>query len=125
MVPLAVTFKGETTLFKPLQVDVILKVNITLELDTKNAVIIPTMNVELLGKQSGLNFGYGLLTQFFTASIVGKGFSIPRKGTVTDTMIDKVVCPADMLTLFKKGLSEIAASEKQNLEYIPIWNLQK
>ncbi len=125
LVPLAGTFKGETTLFNPLGVDAILKVNISLVLDSKNAVIIPTMNVELLGKQSGFNFGYGLPTQFFTANIIGKGFSIPRKGAVTDAMMNQVVRTADMLTLFKKGLSEITASEKQNLEYVPIWNLQK
>lgn len=124
-IPLAGVFKGETTLFKPLQVDAILKVNISLVLDTKEGLIIPTMNVELLGKQSGFNFGYGSPTQFFTASIVGKGFSIPRKGNVTDAMMNQVVRPSDMLTLFKKGLSEIAAAESKNLEYVPIWNVQK
>lgn len=124
-VPLAGLYKGETTLFDPLGVNAILKVNITLVLESEKAIIIPTMNIELLGKQSGFNFGYGLPTQFFTAKIVGKGFSIPKKGVVTDAMMNEVVRPSDMLTLFKKGLGEIAASEKQNSEYIPIWNLQQ
>ena len=125
LVPLAGNFKGETSLFNPLLVDAILKVNISLVLDYKNVIIIPTMNVELLGKQNGFDFGYGLPTQFFTASIVRKGFSIPRKVAITDEMMNEVVRPADMFTLFKKGLSEIASAEKQNTEYVPIWDLKK
>ena len=122
--PLAGSFKGETTLFDPLQVDAILKVNISLVLESETATIIPTMTVELLGKQNGFNFGYGLPTQYFIGTIVGKGFHVPKKGAVTDAMMNEVVRPEDMLTLFKKGLSEISSAEKLNLEYAPIWAVQ-
>ena len=124
-VPLAGMLRGETTLFKPLGVDAILKVNITLQLDTKSFLVVPTMHVELLGPQSSANFAVGQATQFFTADITGKGYEMKKNASITDQLVKDIVRADDMLVVFKKGMQEIIAAEKTNREYLPIWNLQK
>ena len=123
--PLAGSFDGETTLFNPLGVDAILKVDIKLQLDPEKFLIVPVMHVELLGKQSVANFGYGQPTTFYTADITGNGYAIKKKTVITDQLVKDIMRADDLLQMFTKGLQQICDADKANTEYLTIWNLAK
>ena len=123
-IPMAGAFQGESTLFVPLGVDAIYKVNISLTINPDTYTMIPVMQVEMLGKQSMANFSYGQPTTYYTANIVGKGYEIKKKVSITDQLVKDIVRADDMLLMFKKGLQQISEAEKANKEYSALWKLK-
>ncbi|MFT3679238.1 MAG: hypothetical protein QM791_03130 [Ferruginibacter sp.] len=125
IIPLATAMSGESALFAATGANALLKVKLDLQISFDNKPILkPIMTVELAGDKNGGEFGL-MLTKFFTAKIEGEGYRIKSGVQVTDAVLNEIVRQDDLVAQFKKGLQEIIAKEKQNGEYVPIWNLQK
>jgi hypothetical protein len=125
VVPLATTFKGESSLFKASGANALLKVVLNLQVSWDDKPIMqPILDVELIGPKNGGDLGL-LPTTFFTAKFTGEGYKIKGKKEVTDTLINDIVRMDDLMNSFRSGLKELIAKEKANGEYEPIWNLQK
>jgi len=82
-------------------------------------VMIPKLAFEIVGENNGVFFG----TKYCTATITGKAVGFP-KDNITVSDIERIIRKSDLLTVFRKGLQEIKAQEKQNGDYKLIWDLQ-
>lgn len=117
--PLASMMKGDYVMIKEIGESALLKVTLDIRVSYENSPLaIPTLNIELVGQNNGLGIG----TKFFTAEITGKGYSIPSKAK--NMNYDNMVRIDDMMILFKKGLQDLVAKEKQNNEYVELWKLK-
>ena len=76
-----------------------------------------------MGDKNGGEIGL-LPTKFFTATITGQGYKL-KKGMDANKILGDIVRIDDLMKMLKTGLKDLAAKEKQNGEYAPIWNLQK
>lgn len=76
-----------------------------------------------MGDKNGGEIGI-LPTRFFTAKITGQGYKL-KKGMDTQKILGDIVRVDDLLQMLRTGLKDLLAKEKENGEYVPIWNLQK
>lgn len=117
--PLAAMMKGDALMIREIGESALLKVTLDIRVSYENSPLaIPTLNIELIGQNNGIGLG----TNFFTAKISGDGYSIP--GKAKDIKYDDIVRIDDMMLLFKKGLQDLIAQEKQNDEYVQLWKLK-
>ena len=118
--PFASIVKGDALMIREIGESALLKVTMDIQVSYENSPLaIPTLNIELIGQNNGIGF---LGTTFFTAKISGPGYSIPSKAK--DIKYDDIVRIDDMMLLFKKGLQDLIAQEKQNDEYVQLWKLK-
>ncbi len=123
-IPLAATFNGEPALFAVTGSNALLKVRLNLQLSWDNAPQMkPILNIEMLGDKNGGEIGV-LPTKFFTGTITGQGYKL-KKGMDTQKILGDIVRMDDLMQMLRTGLKDLIAKEKQNGEYVPIWNLQQ
>jgi hypothetical protein len=124
IVPLAATYNGEPALFATMGANALLKVTLNLQLSWDNTPQMkPILTVEMMGDKNGEETGV-LLTKFFTAKITGQGYKL-KKGMDTQKILGDIVRIDDLMQMLRTGLKDLLDKEKQNGEYVPIWNLQK
>ncbi|MBP9741248.1 MAG: hypothetical protein V9E96_18990 [Chitinophagaceae bacterium] len=124
--PLAIMAFGTSTLFQPLNANALLKVNLDMQISWNGSkpLVTPILQIELLGTPNGGITGAVQPTKFFTAEISGESIEL-KKGIVTDEIINNILQVNNLTNSFKQGFKKLVSKEKENNEYISIWNLQK
>ncbi len=80
----------------------------------------PKLGYEIVGKANGSNTS----TKYFAGTVAStKGVSF--KKDITLAQLQAIVRKSDLMTVFGKAVKEIKAKEKDNGDYVVVWNLQK
>ncbi|MDG1276594.1 MAG: hypothetical protein P8O16_04885 [Algoriphagus sp.] len=114
---------GPNDVMKETGVNALFKIMLDLKIafDRGNPVMIPTLNVELLGVSNGdPNDVLASPTKYFQGEIVGDGVRYPA-ANLSKEDLDKVIRKSNLLDLFQRSIQELKTRELANPDYQTVW----